>query len=143
LRDGEGDALPALRQRFAAWRKSQLAPAQNPHRTVAELLASAKVIAETRKGLEAERKARERAAHLDTIARAATKLWAEMPRLAEDRSRTAPQLAVDRLRDLRDAADKHGTRADFDKRLAAFVAGLSQTRKLYLLLSAAGLVGKR
>ncbi len=63
-----------------------------------------------------------------------------MARLAEDRSQSGQQLAITRLRDLRDAADKHGKRPEFDMKLAAFVGGLRPTRVLYQRIKQAGML---
>lgn len=141
LESGGGDALAALRQRFALWRRSA-AVAQSQQRTYAELADRASVLASERSRAEADRKARARAAHLDSVAKQATKLWAVVEGLRDDRTQSGLEKAVSTLVDLRDAAARQGTRAEFDKKLAVFAATLSPTRSLHKRLVAAGLVAK-
>jgi hypothetical protein len=141
LESGGGDALAALRQRFALWRRSA-AVAQSQQRTYAQLAERAAVLASERSRAEADRKARARAAHLDSVAKQATKLWAVVEGLRDDRTQSGLEKAVSILVDLGDAADRQGTRAEFDGKLAAFAATLSPTRSLHKRLVAAGLVAK-
>lgn len=136
-----GDAFATLRQRFAQWRRSA-AVAQSQQRTYAELEDRAAVLASERSRGEADRKAQARAAHLDSVAKQATKLWAVVESLRDDRTQSGLEKAVTTLVDLGDAADRQGTRAEFDKKLAVFAAQLSPTRSLHKRLVAAGLVAR-
>ncbi len=141
LGHGDSKAQGELQQRLASWGRTRSAAKKaQPPRTVAELTDRAQVLALQCAKADAERKAAARAAHLDAVAAAAAKLWTDMARLAEDRSQSGQQLAITRLRDLRDAADKHGKRPEFDMKLAAFVGGLRPTRVLYQRIKQAGML---
>jgi hypothetical protein len=136
-------ALLELRKAFAATRQSSESALGKSLRTVAKLQARAVEIGEARRRIESERKARERAKHLEAVAKGAEKLWAGLPALADGQSRSAYDAVVNRLRDLRDAADKHGVRSDFDKRFAVFIDRISPTRVLFKRIREAGFLSGR
>ena len=134
-------AQDALRLRFAAWRRTR-AEDKRPasRRTVANLRARAAILSAEGAKAEVERKARERAAYLEDVAARSAAIWAEVERLSQDRRSSAPQQVIDRLLDLRAAADSKGLRRAFDLRLAAFAGTISPTRALHKRLKWAGLV---
>ena len=136
-----GEALPELRQQLARWRTTQVSATQvSP--SLASLMQRASALAAERICAESARAARERAAHLAGIASQAKELWTRVLELRESRASSDLQFIVRTLLALRDAADHHGTRAEFDRFLAVYVAPLSPSRALHRRLVADGLLPK-
>ena len=131
----------ALQRRWTEWlgARNRLKQQTVP-RTVGELLVRSKALANERHEREAREKAAKRLAHLDSVSKTSTAIWKQISYLAESRSQSAPKQIVTYLLDLRDAADRDGTCAAFDERLAAFAVPLSPTRVLAKTLREAGLV---
>ena len=140
---GVGDGQPrlALQRQWTEWLASRNRVKQRAaSRTVGELLARSKALANERHEREARERAAKRLAHLDSVSQASNAIWKEIAELAESRVQSAPKQIVSHLRDLRDAADRDGTRTAFNERLTAFAAPLSPTRVLARTLREAGLV---
>lgn len=138
---GDGEPRLALQRLWTGWLASRNLEKQKAiSRSVGDLLARSRALANERREREVREKAAKRVAHLDSVGKTANAIWKQIAILAESRVQSAPKQIVAQLRDLRDAADRDGTRAAFDDRLAAFAAPLSPTRVLAKTLREAGLV---
>ena len=136
-----GEALPELRQQLAHWRRTQVSESPASP-SLASLMQRASALAAERICAESARAARERAAYLAGIASQSKELWTRALELRESRASTDLQFIVRTLLALRDAADHHGTRTEFDRFLAVYVAPLSPSRALHRRLVADGLLPK-
>lgn len=103
---------------------------RNDRRSVAELLARADAIAEARMQEEAEQRAREKAQrdreqaekrekHLKSLVGKEQELWTQVDQLIAMRTAKPYDEAVSLLQDLRDLADRQGTRTEFSQRVNA------------------------
>lgn len=124
-------AATTLRQRARRdIRGAEVAAGQADRRSVAELLARADAIAEARRQKEAEEHAREtakrerelaekREKHLKSLVGKEQALWAQVDQLIALRAAKSYDQAVALLQDLRDLADRQGTRVEFSLRMNA------------------------
>ncbi len=69
---------------------------------------------------ESKRKAEERRRHLESVLERADTIWAGLDSLMEEKIASAYDRAAAELRELRDAHEQGGERAEFQARLAAF-----------------------
>ncbi|MBI3968966.1 MAG: hypothetical protein HY329_25280 [Chloroflexi bacterium] len=96
-------------------------------------------MAELRARREAEQKARERAAYLDDLAKREAAVWQEVESLILGSQTRKYDLATQLLLDLRDLADRQGTRAAFESRLEDLRARYSKRATFVTRLRQAGL----
>lgn len=146
-----GNALQAesrLKLRFLAWQREQR-PIRTPEtrrRTVAELRKLAASAAETRrkqeaaqrKRADAERRAR-RESHLRTLAADFDRFWRDADKRAERGIASAYDDVRRALVDLSEAYSLCASRADFDRKLAQFIARHGKRGALVRRLADAGL----
>jgi hypothetical protein len=142
-----------LRQRFRRARPPQ--PANSPgaaesRRTVAALLAAAEVRAELRRREEAAREAKERARrereqakarakYLDGLAGRESELWLRVDRLAETKTASGYDEAMQRVLDLLDLAVRAGALAEFEARVGDLRRRYPRSRAFLRRLDDAGL----
>jgi hypothetical protein len=131
LIEGDDPHLAAeLRQRATVEVRGLEKSAERPHRTAGDILARAKILADTRRKKEAEQRVREKARiereqaekrkkHLESLMRKEGNLWAKVDHLIATRLPKRYDEAVSLLQDLRDLAAMQAESSDFSLRMRA------------------------
>ena len=140
LRGEPGEEVAKLRQQLALARRSTTTTVKPLQPSFGQLRERAKALAAHRVVAEAERAIRQRAAHLDEVAKQAKFHWQTVFSLRDSQRRLARYKVVETLLELRDAADHQGARAEFEQKLAVFLVPLGSTRALYTEMVAAKLI---